>query len=171
MAATPQLDLALRKNRGESIRRDWMARLKEACAYEILPEHFLALEPTETLKKEFFERVKGNNQVQRRQWPASSLEELANALMDLSIDLRSLPAVLFSSADKYLGAVQMPASVALSNFTAVWKVVEEDFCLVTLDLENGLCVEVNFYDERGNYTKDGIYKLSAWGVFASVVRL
>ena len=76
MAATPQLDLALRKNHGERIRGDWIARLKAGCACEILPEPFLALEQTEALRKEFFVRVKSDKRLQRRQWPVSSLEEL-----------------------------------------------------------------------------------------------
>jgi hypothetical protein len=48
----------------------------------------------------------------------------------------------------------------------VWSVVEEDLCLATNDLEHGICLEEGFYDNMGNYVKDGIYELATWGDFS-----
>jgi hypothetical protein len=169
MTANPKLDLALRKNRGEKMRRDWVARLKQASACNISPEHFLPLEQTESLKKVFFEKTMAKD-VMRQHFASGSLDKLADALMNLSISARLMPVILFSSVDQYLGAVQLPASVALSNFLAIWKVVEEDFCISTLDSKNGLCLERNFYDEGGNHVKDGVYELIAWGLFGNVAQ-
>lgn len=114
--------------------------------------------------------LKTGRGVVRRHWPRSSFQDLADALKDLCIEIRLTPVVLFSSVDDVIGAVQLPANMALLNFPAVWEVVEQDFRLTTPDLQNGLCVEVNFYDTNGDYIKEGIYELVAWGMFANIRR-
>ena len=166
MPTKPELDLALRKNRGRQIAGEWTRRLTLACRYEVHPEHFLPLEETEALKRAFNERLKANEGVVRRNWPNGSFAEIAVVMQDLAIDLRATPAVLFSSVDPYLGAVRVPGSALLLNFQSVWQVVEHDFSLVTPDLQNGLCVETNFYDAAGSYIQEGIYELAGWGKFS-----
>jgi hypothetical protein len=44
-------------------------------------------------------------------------------------------------------------------------VVEQDLGLATPQLADGLCLELNYYDGVGSYVQEGIYELTAWGVF------
>jgi hypothetical protein len=159
------LSLAVRRNRGSQILGGWIAALKEACGFEATPENFLTLEETEELKRKFFERVKSKNNCFHRYWPQEALRDIASLLKGLGPAAYSTTVALFSNVDKYIGAVSLPAGRVLSNPEAVWKVVDEDLSITTLDLQHGLCLEYNFYTDGGEYIREGFYELTAWGVF------
>ncbi len=161
------LALAIRRNRGERLRADWMARLALACAFEIHSEYFLSLEETDGIRKRFTSKLKRPGTF-RKNWPRGSVNAIAELIKNLSITLRSQPVLLFSSVDYYVGAVVVPAHVLLVNFLAVWEVVGEDFRVVTPDLGSGLCVGVEYYDAKGKYVKGGVYEGIAWGIFATM---
>lgn len=166
MMMNHEADLALRRNRGKKICLSWLERLGKACAYNTLQEHLLPIEQTEILKRLFVQRTKDNaDDIIHRNYAVNS-RSLIDALINLSIDLSDVELVLFSSVDKFIGAIQIPARVVLANFPYVWKVVEEDFRLGTVDMRTGLCIESNFYDLTGNYCKEQIWELSAWGALA-----
>lgn len=170
MATNPQLALALRKNRGKQIRPDWIVRLKQACGYEVPSESFLSLETTETLKSDFLAQVRRHQASGRQYWLGGACDRFANCLNKLGLELGSKRLVLFSSVDEYLGAVELPAAVITSGFRAIWDVVEEDFCVTTADLKDGLCVELNFYDADGKYVQEGVWEVTCWGAFEEVVK-
>jgi hypothetical protein len=159
------LDLTLRRNRGILIRSAWVAALRKACDVEVLTEDLMSLEETEKLKKTFFEKVRQREGVVRRHWAKNVFDELASLLRNLSVDVGAMPVVLFSSVDQCIGAVRLPADRVLTHIEAIWKVVEEDLCVTTLNLQHGFCLEFNFYTETGEYRREGVYELTAWGAF------
>lgn len=166
------LELAIRRHRGLQIRSSWLSALEEACNGMSIPENFLSLEETENLKKAFSEQVRKAQlgQAEKRffhkYWPKTSWEGVGNVLSNLSIRVGSTSVALFSSVDKDVGAILVPADLILAHAESVWNVVGEDLQITTLNLENGLCLELNFFDETGDYMKAGIYELTSWGIFA-----
>jgi hypothetical protein len=82
----------------------------------------------------------------------------------LSLRLGTMKTILFSRNDQLLGAVNVPAAMVLTNVDEVWKLVGEDLSLTTEDLGHGFCLELNYYDGKGNYVKEGTYFLTAWGL-------
>jgi len=165
MSETDQkLNSALEKNRASRIRSSWTASLSQACGMEIAPEYFLSLKETTALKEAFWSKVRGKG-CPRRFYSKKNFEQIESGLK--AITNGQLTSVLFSSVDKYIGAVRLPASVVFNHIQSIWKVTEEDFCVATPDLQNGICLEFNYYDERGDFIKEGVYELSLWGDFSS----
>jgi hypothetical protein len=169
MPKNRKLELALRKNRGSNILYEWTQRLVQACQREVLPEQFLPLEETERLRSVYSQKVASGEDIVRRNFPKGQLGMIERLFRTFSerLDPEQI-VVLFSSVDYYVGAVQLPAEPILRNLLSVWGVVEEDLRLATLDMKNGLCLEVNFNDMEGKYVKDGVYEISVWGVFGQV---
>jgi hypothetical protein len=59
--------------------------------------------------------------------------------------------VLFHQNDGDTGAVLLSAAVVLKRPMEAWAVTQEDLAFGTPDLNNGLCLELNWY------TQDDIY--------------
>lgn len=159
-----RLELALRRNRGTQIRPGWLAAIRAACHVDVSEEDLLPLEETEDLKHAFFVALKERCSYLEH-WPASALTEIATLLSIMAADVGSLPIVLFSSVDQYIGALQLPASAVLENSLATWRVVEEDLRFATIDMKSGLCLEFNDYTEIGERIVRDMYELGSWGNF------
>lgn len=157
------LDLDHRRSRGAEMRAEWIATLEEACSATVAPQSFLSLEQTQELKSKFFDKVKNRTAYFYRYWSPQQLSEVEMLLRVLSFDVDGMQVVLFSEVDQYTGAVVLPASGVLANARKVWEVVKGDLALTTSDLQHGLCLEHNFYNESGHYSKEGFYELTAWG--------
>jgi hypothetical protein len=159
--------LCIRRNRGKQIAGNWVHALEEACGIQPSAQDFLGLRETEDLKKAFFQRVRevasGTTVPSLHQyWALGQLADLTMCLRQLAGTVNGMRARLFSSADKYIGAVRVPADRILLHPFETWRVVEEDLALVTDDLLSGLCLELNYYDTHGLYVVEGIYELTAW---------
>lgn len=160
------MELRLRKNRGHGLATEWSRSLSAACDVAISANSFLSIERTEELKRAFFTKVKMEGQAIKAWWEKQEKEILSAHLLDMCVHVRTLPVILFSSVDQFVGAVRVPADCVLRNAMAVWEVIKEDLSLATEDLQHGLCLEENFYNLSGEYVREGLYELTAWGVFA-----
>lgn len=164
----PELDLALRRNRGVAIKREWAESLQAACGCKFNDDDFLSLPETELLKRAFFAKIK-SGVATAREWRAAVLPEIIGLLVSAAPRIGPLPIVLFSSVDEYLGGLRASADMILLHAASVWRVVSEDLTITTEDLENGLCVGTNYYDMRGEYVATGVIEVRAWGRFATDV--
>jgi len=160
------LELRMRKNRGHGLATEWSRSLCAACGVEISASSFLSIKNTEELKSAFFTKVKTEAEAIKAWWEKHETETLSVHLLDLCVDVGALPVILFSSVDQFAGAVRVPADCVLRNAMAAWEVVKEDLSLATEDLQHGLCLEENVYTYSGEYVREGLYELTAWGVFA-----
>ncbi|MCP9496761.1 MAG: hypothetical protein MSG64_20180 [Pyrinomonadaceae bacterium MAG19_C2-C3] len=157
------LDIARKRSQGAEMLAGWIAALEEACGGAVVPENFLSLEDTQELKSKFFDKVKNKTAYFYRYWSPQELGEVEMLLRVLSFDVDGMQVVLFSEVDQYTGAVILPASRVLANARKVWGVAKGDLALTTSDLQHGLCLEHNFYNESGDYSKEGFYEITAWG--------
>lgn len=160
------LRFALDSHKANKMRESWKTDLSKACATSINDDSFLDLERTSQLKEAFFSVVKDRSVGLRMCWPTSEREHLNDYLNRLAGAVGTGMAILFSSQDRFFGAVRVPVGEVLRNLFAVWQVVEEDIALTAEDMVSGLCVEKGFYDDSGQYLKEGVYELTAWGSFA-----
>ena len=160
------LDLARRRSHGAEILAEWIAALEEACGGVVTPANFLPLEETQELKSKFFNKVKNRTAYFYRYWAPQAFNDVEMLLRVLSFDVDQMEVVLFSEVDKYTGAVVLPADRVLANARKVWSVVKEDLSITSPDLQHGMCLEHNFYNESGVYSKEGFYELTAWGALS-----
>lgn len=160
------LDLARRKSQGTQMLAGWITALEEACGGAVVPENFLPLEETQELKSKFFGVVKSGTASFHQHWSAQALSEVEMLLRVLSFDVDEMEVILFGAFDQYTGAVVLPAGRVLANARKVWGVAREDLSVTTTDLQHGLCLEHNFYNQSGSYSKEGFYELTAWGALA-----
>jgi hypothetical protein len=163
------IEMSLRKNHGRRLIADWSRSLSAASGIEIRSDSLLSIEQTQVLKRAFFIKVKSESQRRRLTWERPAWEHLLAHLLDVCINVRTMPIVLFSSIDQFIGAIRLPADCVLRNVLAIWEVVGEDLSLTTDDLQHGLCLEENFYTPSGDYMKEGVYELIAWGRFERVM--
>lgn len=159
------LDHAVRKNKGLQLKDKWIAKLQETGDIKILPEDILTIAETDRLKKSFFERIKNGNDVEHKNWSYVQISDQVSFLRVLGINLKNISVIVFSSADKYIGAIRLPMVYVFTHLDEIWDVVGEDLCVTTDDLISGFCFEFNFYTESGEYVKEGVYKSSVWGEF------
>ena len=167
MGETQRLDLAIRRNRGSRIRQEWISRLRKASSCDLANHGFLELEKTVQLRAAFFARLGEIAPTKRLRWEKNALPRVEHLLAQVGRKAGELTLILFSSVDAFVGAAHLPAAAVLSNFLAVWNVVQEDFCVCTADIETGLCVEFDFYNDNGDYIPNGLYTLSAWGLLGT----
>lgn len=160
-----QLEAALRKNQGEQIRDNWLKKISDACDVNIGLNELLNIKETEGIKKRFFDKVKIMSQINCLEWPRDSFKEVILYLNKIILSNICMEVILFSSVDRYIGALRLPLKYLLNNIEKIWGVVEDDLSVASIDLEHGVCLELNFYRCDGIYIKDGIYQLTAWGVF------
>lgn len=169
------LELALQRNRMSQQNKRvshllpiWLAKLAKACNCKVSSENHLSLEETRRLKTAFFQRAEQASQRStclHHFWPHSNFENVEALLRDVGISVGQIRVILFSSVDSEIGTVSLPADAVLSNPKAIWDVVEEDLAITTPSLQDGLRLEFNFYSEEGEYIKEGLYELTAWGIF------
>jgi hypothetical protein len=164
------LKRSLRKNYGRRSLAEWSRLLSLACCVDSTTTSFLSIEETEELKKAFYRVVRDQVKTSRSFWQDSHRDGLAAHLLADSIIAQDIEIIMFSHMDQFVGAVRVPAVSVLRNAMAVWQVVGEDLSLATHDLQNGLCLERNFYTAEGAYVSSGIYELSEWGIFAEFRR-
>jgi hypothetical protein len=166
LSRAERLDTLIRQNRGTQILPLWIATLEHACGVAPKNDDFVGLTETLNLRKRFFERVKSGVEGSHFYLRVGSFDELKQRLKSLGHRLGPRPLILFSSVDRLIGAVRIPAISALENAEAVWEVVGEDLSLTSADLVDGLCVEKNYYGGNGRYVKEGIFEITAWGKLA-----
>ena len=170
MSRRDSLEKAINANRGHLIAADWSIALSEACGVEIGKDRFLAVDITVELKRAVFEKLRNHGNTIRTQfWRKEQFEDVESYLSALSSRVHDLRVILFSSVDESIGAVILPADCILSRVKVVWTMVGEDLCLTTEDLQHGLCLEENFYGDKGEYVRDGVYELATWGAFSEAI--
>ncbi|MCY2965979.1 MAG: hypothetical protein NT069_20500 [Planctomycetota bacterium] len=160
------MELRLRKNRGHRLVADWSLSLSRACGVEISATSFLSIERTEDLRRAYFNKIRTISDKAKLFWGTQERDRLVAHLLDVCVDVRTTAVILFSSVDRFVGAVRVPADTVLRNAIAVWDIVNEDLCVTTDDLQHGLCLEENFYYPAGEYVSGGLYELTVWGLFA-----
>jgi hypothetical protein len=161
-----RLELALRKNRGRRLVAEFSLRLSQAFDVEVCASSFLSIEETGELKTAFYSIVRDERRAVRTFWRKTQSDDLIAHLLEMRKIARSPNAIVFSSVDRFIGAVRVPADCVLRNAMVVWQVVGEDLSLATDDLHDGLCLEETFYTAGAEYVREGLYELTAWGVFA-----
>jgi hypothetical protein len=125
----------------------------------------LPLDDTEALKRAFVERLQ-STEVSYREWPLDQKDEVIGEVRARIGRAELRDVVLFSSVDEFVGAARITTDGVTRDPMAVWDLVENDLMVVTDDLANGLCLEINYYTREGEYAKDGVYAMTTWGVFA-----
>jgi hypothetical protein len=159
------LETLLRENKASLIRERWLADLSQATELQTSALSLVDVETTVTLRKTFFQRIKSGSIDLHRYWPKENLADVLSFLSPLAREIGSEQVTLFSNVDQYLGAVQLPAGPVLRDISRVWKAVGQDLSMTTGSGDDGICLEENYYDSDGNYIREGIYELSAWGLF------
>jgi hypothetical protein len=159
------LSQALKRNRRRLVIRKIIAELHEA-GIEVTPGDFLGLEEAEELVQAFYDRFRRSEPVRRDAWPATARSQVAQLLSDLASRVAALPIALFRSRDDLTTAVVIPAHLALMQIPESVQRGEEDLSLTTIDLKHGLRLELNWYNDEGEYAPEGIYELRRWGIFA-----
>jgi hypothetical protein len=143
-----ELELALRRNRGKELTPRWLDDFRRVTGVDV-SAGLLPLDDTEALKRAFVERLQ-STEVSYREWPLDQKDEVIG-----EVRARIGRAEFRITTD---GVTRDPM--------AVWDLVENDLMVVTDDLANGLCLEINYYTREGEYAKDGVYAMTTWGVFA-----
>jgi hypothetical protein len=163
--STPRKEILLRKQKGKTILPKWKTALEEAINQSVSLDSFLDIGETEQLRADFFDKVRLHN----HEHQFVTKDNLGKMLSELHLSIARYGGrrvVVFHSNDKYIGALQVDAEVIAHALEAIWRVVEEDLCVATIDLSGGFCFETNYYDEFGEYVPDGVFELTAWGDFA-----
>ena len=75
---------------------------------------------------------------------------------------------LFSSVDQYIGALFVQPMTVFVHAKKIWEVVDEDLSMCSVDVADGFCLELNYYDEGNRYVADGVYQMTGWGAFSDV---
>ena len=158
---------AVERNRARKLIGPWTKALSDACNADVRSSAFLSIEETGRLRNAFFEMVKNSSEPMKRNWPRYDIGDLIAHTSKLREIAGQLTVVVFSDVDRLIGAVRLRAAAVLSHLFAVWNVVHEDLAITTADLNNGLCLELNFYTLSGQYVKEGVFEMTAWGAFAS----
>jgi hypothetical protein len=141
-----------------------MAALQEASGIVVLKDDVLSLQDTDALRAAFFAKVARKDSF-RQLWPTTALPEIVTILQNVARQTAGTQVVLLSSVDRDMGAVYVPAEQVLEHAPAVWGIVGEDLCILTPDINEGLCLGREYYNAVGVYVSDGIYELRAWGRF------
>jgi hypothetical protein len=148
------------------MRSDWMKSLAKACGQPIDDSAFLPLDQTKKLKDDFFAIVKEKRNDAKQWWKISEKQQMQSFFANLAQIVGDHLVILFSFEDKNFGAVRIPASCIIRNPIQVWQITKEDLAFAFEDLSSGICLEQNFYEADGKYVAEGIYELTAWGIFA-----
>jgi hypothetical protein len=160
-----KLDLAKRRKRAQELLPAWIAELERLTGETALLDRRIDLQETERKKAAFFHRLQ-SGEVTTLEWSAEERGRIPEHLAEVSRRAADLEIVLFSNVDRFIGAVRMSAHAVLAQPLEVWAHVGDDLCVASADLEDGLCLEQNYYRSDGQYRKDGLYELSTWGRFA-----
>jgi hypothetical protein len=139
----------------------FLSSMREVSAAHAIVHGFVGLEETETIRRRFVERLKSEST--RRFWDRSQVEELASFLRCTADCISNDKVLLLSSNDYYIGAALVNAKIVLCNAISGWRIVKNDLCLLTMNITDGLCLEINYYNNDG--VRDGIYELTVWGEF------
>lgn len=159
------LTRALRRNRRRLVIPKLIAELHEV-GVEVAPSDFLDLDEVEELEEAFYGRFRRSEPVRVDVWPAAAHSQVAQLLSELASRVTDLPVALFRSKDDLTTAVVLPAHLALARIPESVQRGEEDLSLTTIDLKHGLRLELNWYDDEGEYAPEGTYELRRWGIFA-----
>lgn len=163
--STSRMDIVQRRQMGRAIFPRWKMSLEEALNQRVATEQFLDIEETEQLRIAFFNVVRQHNR-DHRFATRDALGQLLSEIEQVLARGGERAVVLYHRYDKFIGAVRLDTRAIASALEAVWRVAEEDLCVSTPDLNNGFCLEENYYDECGIYVPVGVFELTAWGDFA-----
>ena len=154
--------LLQRIQRGRKVLPVWIAGLKGTCGVDVTEDDFLDIEETERLRSVFYNNVRAGGEMRR----FVQKENFSQLLIEFKALARTTEAqilVVFHKADVFIGAVRLKGDAVFNDVESLWSVTEDDLSVATGDLSGGLCLEENFYDEAGNYFRNGIYELTTWG--------
>jgi hypothetical protein len=154
-----ELRIRLRRNRGKYLLPDFKEKLEAALGRPIGDQDFLDLEVSDRLRQQFFARVKSRADAFHWTWTPREEGEMRALVAKVAGLTQDLPAALFHALNDSLGAVIVPAGLALSRVGLLWPVLRQDLCLATLDLSGGFCLEHNHYGDHDEW------ELTAWGPF------
>lgn len=165
MNRDPQLEMALRRNRGRRLISEWRTRFNAATDFESSAEDFLGLEDTADLKEKFIEVLRSDPSVEKSSIAAHAHEGMFERLKSTGVHEPSR-VILFSNVDAYIGGLRVPPDVVLAHAKEVWELVGEDLSMCSEDLVHGFRLELNYYDEAARYVADGVYQMAGWGAFS-----
>jgi hypothetical protein len=169
MAKADDLDLKKRLAKGRTIRAQWLAAISAACNVDQHEVRFLGLEETDRLKDAYFRRVREAPAREHLYWTDPMLVAFEAGLARLVQTVGTLPTVMFSSVDEYLGAVMLPAKAILEHWNRAWTVVDHDLCITTDSAAHGLCLEKNHIDEQGMCHPQSFFEATSWGNFQLMI--
>ena len=155
----------LKENKGRRLFPTWSRALARETGLDIRKDDFLDPATTSSLKASFFQHLRAKQNGFHSYWLKRERDELEDALGQIAADTGDTRVVLFSEVDEFIGAAMLPAATVLSHAFEVWDVVGEDLSFATLDLNDGLCLEENFYDADDTYVPEGVFELTRWGSF------
>ena len=156
---------AIVRNKGRQILPNWIQQFTEATDYSISSSDFLELVETKRIRTLFYDRVKFRENCLFKEWSIDCFEEVTNYLLEVDKAAGSVEVYLLSDVDTYIGALQIHSSIVFYNVHSVWELVHDDLSLTSLNLQDGLCLERNYYSNSGEYHRDGLYQLTSWGSF------
>jgi hypothetical protein len=167
MADPGKLQAALRRNRGRSIRDQWLNDLAKTCRTSLTSADLIDVSETARLKSAFVAKLLDKDcPPVTDQWTKDRESEAYAVVAEIGRQCVGIKVALFSSVDELIGACTVDASAVLIHAADVWKVVKDDVNLVTMDLADGLSLQQNYYSTDGVFVKGGVIDLSVWGRFA-----
>jgi hypothetical protein len=156
---------ALQRNRASAVRTGWVRKFQALTGVDEVANALLSAEMTAALKQQFVRRLKSADGAYR-EWPVRAREDVIAHLRSLGRLVGPVEVILFSNVDELIGGARVTADLVLGDPFTIWDFVGNDLSMVTEDLSSGLCVEMNDYTRSGEYEKDGVFSVLAWGVFA-----
>ncbi|QQS08045.1 MAG: hypothetical protein IPK69_08505 [Phycisphaerales bacterium] len=124
---------------------------------------YLDVDTTQSIRGRFFTRVRESIDSEVTYWNRDQRGELTLALRAISARVDDIQVVLLSKDDRTIGASIVPVVDILDNPWEVWDITGEDLCIVTQDIESGMCLEHSYYGLHGIYVPDGLFELCSWG--------
>jgi len=154
-----QLRKAIRRNRAMRIRDEWVDRLARALKTQSTMINLLTPEDTAILKRKFYEKAVAAGRRSKSIWPGQDRQAVLQHVSDMQKRIPDHPVILFSSVDPLIGAAVVALHCILRSVAEAWGVTEEDLCVGSDAMRDGLLLEYNLYGRASEY------ELVCWGEF------
>lgn len=158
------VDLLRRKQRGRQIFPKWKDKIEKVVHQDIDSDCFLGIKETDNLRSRFIDKVKNEHQ-NRLFFGERDLERVLDRLRNRLSQFDACRIVVFHDDDRYLGALLVTPLAIATTLDDLWRALNDDLCIATIDLNSGFCLERNFYNESGEFFPNGIFELTSWGEF------
>ena len=161
-----RMKLLIRMQQGRRMEKELAQRMSEVCG-ETIEIEFLDLIRTDAFKEKFYDILRSKEKLGKT---IESKEQVLVVLNQLKMKVaKSAIRVIYSFHQELdsAGAILVGNEFFCRNIESIWNVVGPKFSVANVNLSSGFSLEKDFYDDLGNYFRDGVYTLHAWGEWES----